>query len=129
MALAGMMATNKTALICDLAETYGVLNYKELPVETLAALSVGLRENSRIRMIMADNKVEQDVLLLAAAVDRLTFLAWSKTKDAEKGLNRPRSIVDIITGKSQKENDIMAFNTAEEFEAARAEIIERIERG
>lgn len=129
MALAGMMATNKTALICDLAETYGVLNYKEIPVETLAALSVGLRENSRIRMIMADNKVEQDVLLLAAAVDRLTFLAWSKTKDAEKGLNRPRSIVDIITGKSQKENDIMAFNTAEEFEAARAEIIERIERG
>lgn len=129
MALAGMMATNKTALICDLAETYGVLNYKELPVETLAALSVGLRENSRIRMIMADNKVEQDVLLLAAAVDRLTFLAWSKTKDAEKGLNRPRSIVDIIMGKPKKENDIMAFNTAEEFEAARAEIIERIERG
>lgn len=129
MALAGMMATNKTALICDLAETYGVLNYKEIPVETLAALSVGLRENSRIRMIMTDNKVEQDVLLLAAAVDRLTFLAWSKTKDAEKGLNRPRSIVDIITGKPQKENDIMAFNTAEEFEAARAEIIERIERG
>ena len=124
MTLAGMMAVDKTALICDLAETYGVLNYKELPVETLAALSVGLRENSRIKMKMSGVKVQNEVLLLAAAVDRLTFLAWSKTKDAEKGKNRPKSIVDIING-SARESNIMAFDTAEEFEAAREEIIGR----
>jgi hypothetical protein len=117
-----MMAEDKTALICDLAETYGVLNYRELPVETLAALSVGLRENSRIKMKLSGTKAEPDILLLAAAVDRLTFLAWSKTKDAEKGRNRPRSIVDVITGK-KSENDILAFDTAEEFEAARKSII------
>lgn len=124
MVLAGMMAVDKTALICDLAEAYGVLNYKELPVETLAALSAGLRENSRIKMKMAGMKVESVIILLAAAVDRLTFLAWSKTKDAEKGQNRPKSIVDIING-SVKESNIMAFDTAEEFEAARAAIIGR----
>lgn len=124
MALAGMMAVDKTALICDLAETYGVLNYRELPVETLAALSAGLRENSRIKMKMAGMKVESVIILLAAAVDRLTFLAWSKTKDAEKGQNRPKSILDIING-SVKESNIMAFDTAEEFEAARAAIIGR----
>ena len=86
-----MMATDRTALICDLAETYGVLNYRELPVETLAALSAGLRENSRIKMKLAGIKVESDIMLLAAAVDRLTWIAWTKTKDAEKGLNRPKS--------------------------------------
>lgn len=124
MALAGMMAVDKTALICDLAETYGVLNYKELPVETLAALSAGLRENSRIKMKMAGVKIQSEILLLAAAVDRLTFLAWSKTKDAEKGQNRPKSIVDILNG-SARGNNIMAFDTAEEFEAAREEIVGR----
>lgn len=122
MTLASMMAEDKTALICDLAETYGVLNYRELPVETLAALSAGLRENSRIRMKMSGTKIQDEILLLAAAVDRLTYIAWSKTKDAEKGRNKPKSIVDIITG-SQKENNIMAFDTAEEFEAEKARII------
>lgn len=122
MALAGMMARDKTALICDLAETYGILNYRELPVETLAALSIGLRENSRIKMKMAGVKIQSEIMLLAAAVDRLTFLAWSRTEDAEKGRNRPKSIVDIISG-TVKESNIMTFDTAEEFEAARAEII------
>lgn len=116
------MAEDRTALVCDLAETYGVLNYKELPVETLAALSAGLRENSRIKMKMSGAKARDDILLLAAAVDRLTYIAWTKTKDAEKGLNRPKSIVGIIAGSGEK-NDIVAFDTAEEFEAERARII------
>ena len=120
--LAGMMATDRTALICDLAETYGVLNYRELPVETLAALSAGLRENSRIKMKLAGIKVESDIMLLAAAVDRLTWIAWTKTKDAEKGLNRPKSILASITGE-KAESNIMAFDTAEEFEAEREKII------
>ena len=117
-----MMATDRTALICDLAETYGVLDYRELPVETLAALSAGLRENSRIRMKISGERTRADILLLAAAVDRLSFIAWSRTKDAEKGANRPRSIVDILSGKKDS-GDIMAFDTAEEFEEAREEII------
>jgi hypothetical protein len=119
-----MMAEDKTAWICDLAETYGVLNYRELPVETLAALSVGLRENSRIKQKLSGAIVETNTLLMAAAVDRLTFIAWCKTKDAEKGRNKPRSIVEVITGK-KVESDIMSFDTAEEFEAARMAIIGR----
>lgn len=125
MTLAGMMAVDKTALVCDLAETYGVLNYRELPVETLAALSVGLRENSRIRMKLAGMKVENEIMLLAAAVDKLNFIAWTKTKNAEKGANRPKSVLDIICGVGEGGSNIMAFDTAEEFEAARAEIIGR----
>ena len=103
-----MMATDRTALICDLAETYGVLNYKELPVETLAALS--------------GERVRTETLLLAAMVDRMTFIAWTKTEDAQKGANRPRSIVDIINGK-ETEGNVLAFDTSEEFEEAKAEIV------
>lgn len=117
-----MLAVDKTALICDLAETYGILDYRVLPVETLTALSVGLRENSRIKMKLSGAKVQPDFLLLAAAIDRLSLLVWSKTKDAEKGRNRPKSLVEILTGK-KKESDVMAFNTAEEWESAKAEIV------
>lgn len=117
-----MLAVDRTALICDLAETYGILDYKVLPVETLAALSVGLRENSRIKMKLSGAKVKPDFLLLAAAVDRLSLLVWSKTKDAEKGRKRPKSLVEVLNGK-KKESDVMAFNTAEEWERAKAKII------
>lgn len=117
-----MISIDKTALICDLAETYGILDYRALPVETLAALSVGLRENSRIKMKISGAKVQPDFLLLAAAVDRLSLLVWSKTKDAERGRNRPKSLVDVLSGK-ERESDIMAFETAEEWEEAKARII------
>ena len=117
-----MLAVDRTALICDLAETYGILDYKVLPVETLAALSVGLRENSRIKMKLSGAKVKPDFLLLAAAVDRLSLLVWLKTKDAEKGRKRPKSLVEVLNGK-KKESDVMAFNTAEEWERAKAKII------
>ena len=117
-----MLAVDRTALICDLAETYGILDYKVLPVETLAALSVGLRENSRIKMKLSGAKVKPDFLLLAAAVDRLSLLVWSKTNDVEKGRKRPKSLVEVLNGK-KKESDVMAFNTAEEWERAKAKII------
>lgn len=117
-----MISIDRTALICDLAETYGILDYKALPVETLAALSVGLRENSRIKMKITGAKVQPDFLLLAAAVDRLSMIVWSKTKDAEKGRNRPKSLVDILNGK-EKNGNVMAFETADEWEAEKARII------
>ena len=117
-----MINEDEDALICDLAETYGILDYKVLPVETLAALSVGLRENSRIKMKLSGARVQPDFLLLAAAVDRLSLLVWSKTKDAEKGRKRPKSLVEVLNGK-KKESDVMAFNTAEEWERAKAKII------
>lgn len=123
MSLAGMIATDESALICDLAETYGIFDYRALPVRLLATLSVGLRENSRIKTKLTGTKVQPELLLLAAAVDRLSLLVWSKTTDAENGINAPKSIVDILNGDTAPESDIVTFETAEEFEAARKEII------
>ena len=119
MILAGMIRTDETALICDLAETYGILEYRALPLKTLAALSSGLRDNSRIKMKISGQKIDSETALLAAAVDRLSMLLWAKTKDAQSGRNRPGSILMQMMDGRQEEKDYMTFRTAEEFEEAR----------
>lgn len=121
MILVGMLRTDETALICDLAETYGVMDWKALPLKTVAALSAGLRDDSRIKMKMSGRKISSDIALLAAAVDRLTTLVWFKTKDGVKGRNRPESILARLIGEDRQEEkgDIAIFNTPDDFEAAR----------
>ena len=47
-----MLKKDEEALICDFAETYHIYDYKRLPLTTVAALAVGLRENSRLKMAM-----------------------------------------------------------------------------
>lgn len=120
------MATDKEALICDLAETYGIYNYRSLPPTKVAAFSVGLRENSRIRLKMNNMHHPLETVLLAAIADRLSLILWTKTKDGEKGINRPKSIVEQL---SAREQDIESFNTREDFERRRSELIREAEDG
>ncbi len=126
LTLAGMLRADKTAVICDLAETYGVLDYRALPVETLATLASGLRENSRIRMKLAGNEIEKETLLLAMAVDRLSYLLWAKTKDGQNGDNRPVMMVETLLGVHEKK-ETMSFDSGEAFESAREKIIRSAE--
>lgn len=113
----------KDALICDLAETYGIFNYKGLPVETLATLVCGLRDNSRTKMFLADAKVDVNTVLLGTIADRLALLVWMQTEDGHKGRNRPKSVVE--TWFDNKDNDVMTFASLEDFEAYRQSIIEK----
>lgn len=72
-------------LICDLAETYGVLEYEALDVRLVASLLWGLRADSRVNIrVMASRKKKE----------------------------------------TNVEKDVQAFDTAEEFEAARRRIME-----
>lgn len=119
-----MIYTDESALICDFAETYHILDYKALPLKTAAVLACGLRENSRIRMKMAGMSVSPDMVMMAAAVDRLSILVWTKTKDSAKGKNAPESILQKITGAKESKDEIRSFDTAEEFDAARKKILE-----
>ena len=75
MTLVSMIRMDETALICDFAETYHIYDYRAMPLRTVAALAAGLRRNSRIMIKMSGVGVDPDTLLLAAAVDRLSFLA------------------------------------------------------
>ncbi len=112
-----MLSVDREALVCDLAETYGILDYRALPASLLATLAVGLREDSRIKMRLSGAKAKRSELLLAAAVDRLSMLLWSKTEDGRNGTNRPKSVLDALLGKDRDPKDIQAYDSAEAFES------------
>lgn len=120
-----MLAKDRNALICDMAETYGIFDLRAVPTATLAILAVGLRDDARIKKKLADEKVDQGILLMAAAVDRLSLLVWMQTEDGRKGRNRPTSILEAINGKDKSDREMVAYNSPEEFEAARARILGR----
>ena len=118
-----MIELDEDALICDLAETYQIYDYRSLPVKLVATLSAGLRNDSRIKLKAAGTPVSQDTLLLATIADRVEMFRYGFTKEAEKGKNRPESILAMILGEDKtKANRGMGFRTAEEFEAALARI-------
>ena len=115
-----MIRTDEDALICDLAETYHVLDYKALPAMLVASLVVGLRDDSRIKMKLSGAKAPLEIVLLASAVDRLSMLVWFQTKDAEKGRNRPKSLLSILY---PEEKNNSAFTSGEDFIRARNALI------
>lgn len=89
-----MMHFDKDLLLCDLAETYNIYDFKGLPVNTLATLSCGLRENSRIKMAIREDKLDYNMILLAKIFDGIQLLLWQNTKDGSKGRNKPKSILN-----------------------------------
>ena len=110
-----MILMDEDALVCDMAEVYGVLDMYSLPLMTLATLATGLRADSRIMLKLRGQKIDDMTLLIACAVDRLSFIAWSKTKDAQRGNNRPESIVEkLISDPSEKENDIVGYENGDD---------------
>lgn len=117
-----MIHADENKLLCDFAETYHVFNWRSLPVGTAAALAVGLPETSRIKRHLSGARVGLNTLLLAVIADRLGFLAWAKTKDAQHNRNRPQSIFEMLTDKESKEIQ-RAFSSADDFEAAKAKLM------
>lgn len=113
-----MISADRDALVCDLAETYGILDFRALPVSLLATLAVGLRDNSRIKMRLAGAKAPRSELLLAACLDKLSLLLWAKTEDGRNGVNRPKSVFSAIQGEGAKDGPVESFETAGEFEDA-----------
>lgn len=115
-----MLGVDRDAVICDLAETYGIFDYRALPVNLLATLVVGLRDDSRIKMKIGNVMARQDSLLIAAAVDRLSLLVYGMSKDSAYGRNAPKMIVPILTRTEQAKNnsDVQTYDSGDAFEAA-----------
>lgn len=121
-----MIKTDENALICDLAETYQIYDYKQLPPSTVAIFCIGLRDDSRIKMKLSGSRVAPETMLLAGILDRLSILVWQKTEDGSKGRNKPKSILDILTDKN-KESEVSAFTSGKEFEEERNRLIKAAE--
>ena len=122
--LADMITVDEEALICDLAETYHIYDYKSLPLLRVAIFAVGLRADSRIKMKMNNMRYPFETILMAAGVDRLTNLLWMKSKDGASGINKPKSILSQLLNE-EMESDIEAFSTPEDFEKRRNEILQK----
>jgi len=112
-----MVAKCEDELICDMAETYHVYNWRELPLRTAAILASGLPENSRTIRKLSDEKVGLDTKLRAAILDQLKFLAWTKTEDCQKGRNRPKSTLEALL-KTQTNTRVIGFEESGDFLAA-----------
>ena len=113
-----MLRLDRDAVICDLAETYGIFNYQALPVRLLATLVVGLREESRIMRKISRQRIPRGDILLAAVVDRLSTIAWMLSDDGTNGVNRPKSVLDALMGVQPQmpPSDVVAYDTPEDYE-------------
>jgi hypothetical protein len=120
-----MIEYDEDALICDLAETYGIYDYRSLPARTVATLAVGLRNDSRIKMKLGGTRIPYEEMLLTRIYDVMNFIAWTKTKDATKGKGRPKSLYDLIMNPKTEEKEIV-FDSADEFESARRRMLEEM---
>ena len=124
-----MLDLDEEALICDLAETYGIFDMESLPVQTVATLSIGLRGDSRIKLAAAGRKLGTTDALLATIADYLAMIFWTKTKDGQKGRNRPKSIREALENGNKKDNEIVGFESVEEFEQAREALLDEVTHG
>jgi len=121
-----MIRLDRNALICDLAETYGIYGLESLPIRLIAILSCGLRENSRIIRKMSASNLSLDSMLLAHIADRLGILIWQRTKDGQRGKNRPESFVEKLSNTNRGTHlSVSAFDTVEEYEEAKNMILRR----
>lgn len=120
-----MIYVDEDALVCDLAETYGIYEYRQLPLDRVAVFACGLSDDSRIKRRLTGQAVGIETFLLASAVDRLSFLVWAKTKDGQHNQNRPQSLVELLMG-TVKEKEELVFDSGEDFERAKAELLRKI---
>lgn len=105
-----MVADDEDSLICDLAETYGIFNYRELPLLTVATLSAGLGVDSRVSKNITGLPNDLDTILLAEIADRLGMVL-----QCVGGIDKPKSIVSSLFGNADDNKTVMAFGDSEEF--------------
>ena len=120
-----MMATDEDALICDVAETYHVLDIGALDVRLAATLAAGLAPDSRIMRKLRGQKPEDPLRLLAILADEAATIRWFLSTDGKENTNRPPSYLAMLDGGAAAGNDPggLTFATPEAFEAYRAQLI------
>lgn len=121
-----MISLDEDAMVCDLAETYHILNYRALPPKLVGVLVCGLRDNSRIKMKISDMSVDIDTLFNALIADRLSVLIWQNTEDGRKGRNFPKSIYERLLNPQKEESNNMAFASGADFDEYRKTLIGNI---
>lgn len=112
-------------MVCDLAETYNIYNYEQLPVERVAVFVCGLRDNARVWQKLGKNNIDRELLVLI--YDKLNWIAWTNTEAAHNGEAPPPRLFDKLFNIEQQEPDdeTVKFDSPEDFKTA----WERIKNG
>ncbi len=121
-----MLEIDESALICDLAETYHIYNYRDYDADYIAILATGLGPNSRILKKITGVDVDTTDLLLARIFDQLNMLIWMNTEDGQNNKNQPDSLADMIIGNNNDDKNIIAFDTVEQYEIERQKILKGV---
>lgn len=103
-------------VICDMAETYHIFSYKKHKPSFIATLLNGLKDDARIVMRLTGVTADTKTRLLAMIADFIRALNGSF--DGEEGT----SIYDTFI-RTQERKKTTGFNTVEEYENRRNEII------
>lgn len=122
------MANEKSDLICDLAETYGIHDYRKVPVHMLGTFAAGLGHDSRIGMKRRGVKAHADVFILAQLYELIFTIAW---RLAGKDEELPELPIDefIIGGREKAKKELKGYTSANDFKEARKKILKEIKNG
>lgn len=92
----------------------------------MATLVFGLKEDSRLKKKLSNNKLTLEQTLLAIIADSTKYICWTFSKDARKGrAYKDKSILKALNGEYEKEKDeLQSFETIEEFEEYMAQFNE-----
>lgn len=88
-----------------------------MPLTLAATLAAGLRDDSRIKMKISGARVNNEIWLLAAAVDRLSILIWQQSNDGAAGRNYPELITKKLI-ELDEPNEVIGFDSGKDFEEA-----------
>ena len=115
-----MLDLDEEALICDLAETYGIYDYKSMPLRLISTLASGLRADSRIMLRISKDPEPRDVevTILGAIADRLASISYILLKAMKADPEVPVPIIKAILemDKKQSNEEVLKFNTSEELD-------------
>lgn len=115
-----MLRASEQDLICDLAETYHIFDYRSLPVSLVATLATGLRDDSRIKLLMSGEKYPRELITSAIIADRITSLQYQLF-----GMKNPKFLCDLLfpDEEVEKKEQAEVFSSGEEFDAAYQRIV------
>ena len=120
-----MIALDRDALICDLAETYKIYDMRQVSVRTLAVLANGLQPDARIKTRLAGLKVPLSLYVLYEISDKLSVITWMISDDGRTGKNRPEMASDRLRldYTADRPKAIKGFVSGADFEKEKKKIV------
>lgn len=119
-----MLEEDEEAVICDMAQTYGVMDIYALPLCLFATLACGLPDDSRIKRKLSGSRVGYRDIVLAKISDTLGGLLYTVQAGFGGKPEEPGSLVELLIGK-EKDKKTVAFMSYEDFEKERRAIMQQ----